>query len=220
MSYFEVLFHPDLLMATILYTFMAISFEILYQNFLQKIHNIPGTYWIANHLGLPFFHIILLIGFIYMSYPVLFGLEAYTHSGERVLPTMSQLLTARSGHTMQLINTLFVISVILPLLPLINRFSALILPLQAISGSAMLYGWLARATQQSFSIIPDARIVLIIITASFISELIARYLASVLSDKLNTRYHSHDMHQVVYKSTLLVLQVPILLLYTLNLPRF
>ncbi len=217
MNYLDVLFHPHLLMATVLYTLMAVTFEIIYQNLLHKVHNVPGTYWIARYLGLPFFHILLLTGFIYMSYPVLFGLESYNAEGLRILPTLSQLLNNKSGPTMQLINTLFVISVLLPLVPLIRQFMALILPLQAIAGSAVLYDWLAQYTGQNFSLFPGWYIAGLILLFSFVSELIARMLANVLSQWFNVQYHPHDIQKVVYKSSLLILQVPVLLLYTLNL---
>jgi len=223
MNYLDVLFHPTLVMATVVYSVMAISFEITYQHFLHKISTVSGSYWIAKHIGTPFFHILLLIAFIYMSYPILYGLESHsileTHSinGERILPSLTQLLNAKSGQTMKMVNTLFIISVLLPLIPVINHFLALILPLQAIAGSAVLYGWLSETIGIEYSIFPDFIVIALIILFSFIAHLIAKSMARLLGGNLNSQYHTHDMEKVVHKSILLIFQVPILLIYTLNL---
>ena len=217
MNYLDVLFHPTLIMATILFTIMSISFEIAYQQFLNKIAAVSGSYWIAKNIGTPFFHILLLIAFIYMSYPVLYGLESHNNTGERILPTLTQLLNTRNGQSMQMINTLFIVSVLLPLIPIFNRFLALILPLQAMAGSAVLYGWLSQTAGINYSIFPGYKIIAMIIFFSFIAELLAKSIAALLGENLNTKYHSHDMEKVVYKSSLLVFQVPILLIYTLHL---
>jgi hypothetical protein len=217
MDYLDVLLHPTLVMAAITYTIMAISFEITYQHFLHKINAVSGSHWIAKHVGAPFFHVLLLVAFIYMSYPVLYGLDSHNSTGEAILPSLSQLLNARSGQTMKLVNTLFIISVLLPLIPVINRFTALILPLQAIAGSAVLYGWLADFMGIRYSIFPGFEIMALIIFFSLITELAARAIASLSGAGLNHQYRHTDMEKIIHKSILLILQVPVLLIYTLNI---
>ena len=217
MDYLEVLFHPTLIMATILYTIMVISFEIAYQHFLNTIKAVSGSHWIAKHIGTPFFHVLLLMAFIYMSYPVLYGLDSHNNTGESILPSLTQLLNARSGQTMKLLNTLFIISVFLPLIPVINRFSALILPLQAIAGSAVLYGWLADFSSIHYSIFPGFNVMAMLIFFSLIAELLARAAATLSGNWLKHSYQHKDMEKIIYKSILLIVQVPILLIYTLNL---
>ncbi|MCU7939003.1 MAG: hypothetical protein KZQ64_15405 [gamma proteobacterium symbiont of Bathyaustriella thionipta] len=219
MDYLEVLLHPTLVMATIIYAIMAISFEIVYQHFLGKIASVSSTHWIAKHIGAPFFHVLLLVAFIYMSYPVLYGLHSHHNSGESILPSLTQLLNASDGQTMKLINTLFIVSVLLPLIPVINRFTSLILPLQAMTGSAVLYGWLANFTDINYSIFPGFKIVAIIILFSLIAEVAARALASLSAHSLKGPYHQSDTEKVIYKSILLIAQVPVLLIYTLNIAR-
>lgn len=231
MNYYDVLFHPTLLLATLLYSLMVISFELAYQHFLHKIEHVSGSYWIAKHIGSPFIHVLLLVALIYMTYPVLYGLESYNQAGERVLPTLSNLLNATGGQTMGLINTLFVVSVLLPLIPVINRFIALILPLQAIAGSAVLYAWLANYTGIEYSLFPKFNILAMIILLSFIAELAARAVANLLVQNSHENFsqrehsacspqsifHSQGLEKIVHKSALLIFQVPVLLIYTLNL---
>jgi len=221
MNYLDVLFHPTLILATLLYTLMSISFEIIYQHFLHKIQSVSGAHWIAKHIGSPFIHVLLLVAFIYMSYPILYGIESpianQNINGEAGLPSLTELLNAKTGQTMKLINTIFIISILLPLIPVINRFIALILPLQAIAGSAVLYGWLASYTGIEYSLNPGLKVVALIVLFSFIAELIAKALSTLMGPYLNAQYHTHDMEKVVHKSALLIFQVPVLLLYTLNI---
>ena len=217
MTYTEVLFHPTLVMATLLYTVLTIAFEILYQHFLHKVQDVATTHWIARHIGTPFFHVLLLVAFIYMSYPILYGFESHNSAGESVVPGLTELLNAHSGQTMKLINILFVISVLLPLIPVIHRFLALILPLQAVAGSMVLYGWLADYSGLEGPVFPGFHILALMVIFSILAELCAKALAIMFGSKLNTQYHTHDMEKVIHKSVLLILQVPILLLYTLNL---
>ncbi|GEM_PF-5540844 len=216
MDYFAVLFHPSLLMASLIYSLMAISFEISYQRFLHHLRSVASSHWVAMHIGAPFFHVLLLVAFIYMSYPVLYGVEQQSQ-----VPTLTQLLNAHSGQTMKLVNILFIISLLLPLFPLIHRFSALILPLQAIAGSAVLYGWLAQYKGINYTILPDIKILALLIGCSVLAELLARALASMLSISINPllahQYRQNDLEKLIHKSVLLIVQVPILLIYTLNI---
>ncbi len=216
MNYFDVLFSPVIIMATLIYTFMAITFELMYTRFLHRLKDTASTHWVAQHIGAPFFHVLLLVCFIYMSYPVLYGLDTQLSNGS-VVPSLSQLLNAHSGQTMKLINTIFVISVILPLIPIINRFSALILPFQAMAGSAVLYGWLSEFSQISFIILPSYTVLALIIFFSAIAEFMAQTLAIFLETHIRHSYQAKAMQKIIHKSTLLILQVPILLIYTLSL---
>ncbi len=88
---------------------------------------------------------------------------------------------------MKLINTLFVISVLLPLVPIVNRFLALILPLQAIAGSAIVYGWLANYSRIDYSLFPGFKVLAIIILFSILAELAARTLAELFAQSFNKR---------------------------------
>lgn len=217
MSYIDVLFHPTILLATFFYAIMAISFEITYQQFLNKISHVSGSHWIAKNIGAPFFHVLLLIAFVYMSYPILFGMQSHNIDGERIMPSLTQLLNAKSGQTMKMVNTLFIISVILPLIPIFKRFLALILPIQAIAASAILYGWLNQVMGIDYSAFPGYEIIAMIVFFSLIAGQLAKIVGFTLGENWNAKYHTHDMEKVIQKSCLLIFQVPILLIYTLNL---
>ncbi len=217
MNFSDVLFHPTLIFATILYSVMAISFAITYQRFLHKIGPVSGSHWIAKHIGEPFIHVLLLVAFIYMTYPVLFGMESHNAAGDRILPSLSNLLNATNAPTMKLINTLFIISVLLPLIPVVNHFIALILPLQAIAAGAILYGWLANYTGIEYALFPGYKVLAVIVLLSLLADLAAKALAQLFGQSFNEKYRTRDVQKIIHKSALLIFQVPVLLIYTLNL---
>ena len=218
MNYYEVLFHPTIILSTILYLIMVISFEIIYQLFLHKISHVTVSHWIAKKIGTPFFHVILLVSFIYMTYPILYGLEG------KELPALSKLFDIIEAPNRKMINSLFIISVILPLIPIINRFIALILPLQAIAGSAIVYSWMADYMNIEYSLFPSVEVLAIIVLFSLLAEYSAKTLVALTGHSMNQinyleNFQLQDIDAVVYKSTLLAFQIPILLIYTLNLPN-
>ncbi len=218
MNYYDVLFHPTIILSTILYLILVISFEISYQLFLHKISHVTASHWIAKKIGTPFFHVILLVSFIYMTYPVLYGLDG------KELPTLGMLFDIVEDPNRKMINNLFVISVILPLIPIINRFIALILPLQAIAGCAIVYSWMADYLGIKYSLFPDLEVLAIIVLFSLLAEYSAKTLVALTGHSMNQisyleNFKLQDIDAVVYKSTLLAFQIPILLIYTLNLPN-
>jgi len=216
MSYYEVLWHPTLILTTIFYSLMVISFEASYQYFLYKISHVETTHWIAEQIGTPFFHVLLIIMFLYLSYPILYGLD------EKNLPGLNELLNTSKGQNMKMINSLFIISTLLPLIPVINRFIALILPLQAIAGSAIIYSWMADTLKIEYSLFPHLEVLAIIILLSLLAELSAKIFSGILEHSINTtnlleNFQTQDIEKIIYKSMLLIFQIPILLVYTINL---
>ena len=209
MNFFDVLFHPDILIATFFYSVLAIGFEIIYSHFLIKIAHEPGSHWIARQIIGPFIHVVLLVAYIYLCYPIIFGIE---HA-----PELSELLDQRSGRTMKLINIVFIVSVILPLLPIIGRFSSVILSLQAITASAVIYTWLSEAMSYQYTIIPGIRTLLLIIGLSLLAGIAAKWLDSLLAPDLNKKFHTEGWGRIIQRSTVMLFQVPILLVYTLSL---
>ena len=118
---------------------------------------------------------------------------------------------------MSLINIVFVISVLLPLVPVIGRFSAFILPLQAITASAVIYTWLSEAMSQQYSLIPDYGMLLLIIALSSIAAITAKWLDGYLGPVLNEKYHTMGWGLIIQRSVIMIFQLPILLVYTLNI---
>src|SRR5690606_2849457 len=103
--------------------------------------------WLVEHIYLPALRMPALIGFVLASYPALYGLDAAA--------SLSTLL----GFDWfgRALNLLFALPLVLSLLPVAGRMSALVLPLQGMGLAALLYTPLAAATGAAHaSYWPDA----------------------------------------------------------------
>ena len=94
--------------------------------------------WVAEHVGLPMLRVAVVLSFVILAYPRIFGLD-------ETVP-LSQLLSGeRPAHW---INAMFVLALLLPLLPGIQHLSEALLPLQGMLAVAMLFRWLGQALDQ------------------------------------------------------------------------
>jgi hypothetical protein len=83
------------------------------------------------YLIIPAARTVALVSFILIAYPVLFGMAS-------ALP-VSALLTAGDMRFTHLVNLVFFLSLLLPLFPLFNHWPAVVLPLQGIAASTLLF---------------------------------------------------------------------------------
>lgn len=93
--------------------------------------------WIVEHLYLPLLRAALVLAFVALAYPAIYGLSD--------APALSGLLTGGHYRFDSWINAVLVASLLLPLVPGLGRIPGLLLALQGIIATAMLFGWVADA---------------------------------------------------------------------------
>lgn len=114
---------------------------------VDKLRVTPANDWLADHVWLPFLRLPALIGFVLGAYPELYGLAEG--------PPLSALLDFNWFG--QAINLLFVLPLLFSLLPMAGRLTALLLPIQGIALTALLFTPLAAAVAtERVSYFPDA----------------------------------------------------------------
>lgn len=91
--------------------------------------------WIVEHLYLPLLRAALVLAFVALAYPAIFGLSD--------VPSLGQLLGSGHYRVTTWINMAFVLSLALPLVPGIGNWPGLLLALQGMIATGMLFGWLA-----------------------------------------------------------------------------
>ncbi|HEX7047790.1 MAG TPA: hypothetical protein VF275_09510 [Gammaproteobacteria bacterium] len=110
-----------------------------------KFDRSRANIWLADHIYLPALRMPALIGFVLASYPALYGLES--------APALAALLDFDwFGHAL---NMLFILPLLFSLLPVAGRLSALMLPLQGMALTALLFMPLTAAMQVEASAWPD-----------------------------------------------------------------
>jgi hypothetical protein len=168
-------------------------------------HSLPT--WVAEHIYLPLARIFSLLLFIVLAHPALFGL--------REAPSIIELLNGGEQRVSHLINLGFLLSLLLPLLPLFGRLPSLVLPIQSLLAAAMLFHWLAAARGIEVDPWPGGITATVIMVWLVLAQRLAAWLAEALID--HSQLHSADRERIYFESALLFFQVPAILMYTVGL---
>ena len=212
MNLLETLLHPELLMALLLFVVISILVELAAYRVLLVLSEVEAAAWIVAHGVIPAARALALVVFILIAYPVLFGLE----SG----PAIGELLSQGRSRLMTLVNITFLLSLLLPLLPIISRLPALILPLQGIAAASLVFHWWA-STQAGLGISfwPGWPTLSGLVVLAFLTHELAKWLGRHLEQRLDALIQRHGSGKLIYRSVLMMMQAPVILLYTLSLGR-
>ena len=215
MTLTDALTHTNVVLASIVYIitagfllFITVMFaiyteEISADNWIYK----SFTDWYLQHVWIPIIRIAAIVVFVTLAYPTILGLN-------QAPPIMSVLGADNRFST--LINVLFAVTIILPLVPVIGSLHALVLPAQGIAAVLLLVNWLLpiqHHTQIRF--FPDSTLSITILIMAIISHWLATHAAEFIGDRLDLWLNRKGFAAVVYQITLLIFQAPIILMYSL-----
>jgi len=212
MTTLEALASANLLLAVTAYLLVSLLVEWLGGRLLARVSDIASTHWLAEHLLIPAARALALVAFILFAYPTLFGLAE--------APKLAELLAAGRGRITSLVNLSFALSLLLPLLPVIGRLPALVLPIQGMAAASLLFHWLV-ATQPSAWIEywPNWPALGILLAMAFAGHALARWLSDIFATALQRHYEKAGLEALIYRSIILALQAPVILFYGLLLGR-
>jgi len=175
------------------------------------LHHHRVTDWLSEHVYLPLARAALILVFIAMAYPVLYGVTE--------APPLPALLASGEHRLSHLINLLFLLSLLLPLLPVIGALPGLILPAQGITAAGLLFHWLIGTTGQAADLFPGWPAAGMILLWIYAGHRLALAAADRLGAWGNTRFEMEDMEKAAYEFLILICQTPAILIYTLALGR-
>lgn len=129
--------------------------------------------WLSEHLYIPLLRAALVLIFVAAAYPALFGLHD--------APALGSLLSKGHYRLDWWINGVLLVSLALPAIPGLGRIPGMVLTLQGIVASAMLFGWLAHDMGlQQYWLFPNwtllTKILLITGAAGLLSWMAGNYL--------------------------------------------
>lgn len=211
MSPVDALLSPDVLLALLTLVIISIAGELIAVRLLNAVSDVPATEWIFAHFLLPAGRAFMLVVFILIAYPALFGLTA--------APSIDLLLEAGPNRMTTLVNVIVILPVLLlPVIPVIGAMHAMVLPLQGIAASALLFHWLAQAYEKSdFSYWPGLSVVGVLVVLALLSHAAASWLADFISGQIERDLNISHTNEVVYNVVVSVFQIPVILVYTLAL---
>ena len=143
--------------------------------------------WVAEHIYLPLARVFSLLLFIALAYPALFGL--------REAPSLIELLNGGEQRVSHLINLGFLLSLLLPLLPLLGRLPSLVLPIQSLLAAAMLFHWLAVARGVEVNLWPGGITATAIVVWLVLAQRLAAWIAESLID--HSQLHGADQNRFI-----------------------
>jgi len=173
MTTLEALTSPALLLALAAYTVVSLLVEWLGRRLLVAVGEVESTHWLFERLLIPSARALALVVFILLAYPTLFGLTE--------APSLGSLLNAERSRITHLVNLTFALSLLLPVLPVVGRLPALVLPIQGMAAASLLFHWWA-------------------------ASLPPRWLAATIATALRQHYEMAGMEALVYRNIILILQ--------------
>ena len=192
-----------MIMALIIYTLLMVAIAWIEHHWLPLLHQSPMNTWLIEHVYEPLLRLSAIIIFVIAAYPALFAL--------RDAPTLVAVLAGQPHWLSEMMNLLLVLSLLIPLLPVIGQLPALVLPIQAVAVSTLLFHWTATTAGISdYSLwpgwIPVAGLVLIAILGMATARPVALHFTRML--------HREDWKDACTDSVLIALQIPAILVYT------
>ena len=192
--------------------FAVISVVLMPSAYLAE-HHIPSRLlqWQWEHVAMPLLRILLLLFFIWMAWPELYGMLS--------APALDTVLAPSSGRGIKLINILFVISVLLPLIPAIGEWHALTLPLQGITAVALLFNWIPDNQATLAAYWPGWLTVITLTILAWLAYQVSVLAGEYLGHDVDAHWHVTGSHEMISNVLLLILQAPIIVVYAYSLGR-
>ena len=211
MTILQIIFSTDFLLALGIYSFMV----ILTLRYLGNVHeNLAHSVlqWPWVNIGLPLLRSALMLIFILIAYPTLFGIAD--------APPLAALFDANTTRVNYLVNILFLTTLLFPLIPVIGKWEELILPVQAIAASSMLFSW--TAAEAGISVVqywPGFLTILYILVWAFITHWLTRAGSHYLGEAIDSKYNVEYSGELLSRSILLILQSPAIVIFSAALGR-
>ena len=209
MSLAEVLLSPQLMAAFMAYAALSACEAVASARLYESLENESGL-WLWRHVYAPMLRAATLLFFILVAYPTLYGLTE--------APSVTSLLAAEEGRFGHILGIVFLLTLALPLLPVLGPIPALVLPVQGVVTAALLYHWLAQGLgAEHINYWPGARVALGIIALSLAAYWLAIHGARLIEQAGQKLFDVADLGELARESLVLVAQAPAVILYGMAL---
>ncbi len=209
MSITEVIFNPQLVKALLVYGALSIALAAVKARLHGRFEH-SANQWSWDHFFVPLLRAAVLMGFILLAYPVIFGIQE--------APPVSELLSGGKGRFGHLLGIVFILSLLLPILPLFSSLPALVLPIQGIATAALVYHWMTAAMGvTSVSYWPGIGTVGLILALAWGTHKIATHTLGITEFLARNLLDIADLDAIVQETIILILQTPVIIVYTLTL---
>ncbi len=208
----NVITSPDVLVAVMVYGLMAMT-EPFVESWLHDIFETnPPFQWGWDQFFAPLLRAVMLVVFVYIAYPALFGLN--------VAPGIGELIRGDEAQINTVISVLFLAGFLASLIPGLGRNPQIVLPIQGSLAAGYVFYWLTSylgVTTATFW--PGLDVVLMMICLSFFAHRLARIGGKAFGDWLDRTLDTSGYDLVIVHTVELLAQIPVILLFGLGLGR-
>ena len=211
MSFFEILLSGDFIRAALAYSVAALISLIGF----AYVHNLLEDEWLQwpwDHFMMPLLRACLVLMFIAIAYPSIFGLVD--------APPLAEVLARDDMRIHHLLNLVFVITLFFPLIPVVGDWHEFVLPLQGIAASMLLFNWLAREMHvMDVHYWPGIDSVLYMSMLASFTHVAAVWISDRAGALLDRRFELDGSGKLVSSVLVMIMQGPIIVLYCRGLGR-
>lgn len=201
MDYWAILLQPGVWLALAGFA-VLLSFSFwLAEKLDDRLNGIPVAHALHVSIGKPLFRVVPMLLFLTCAFPLLLGLST---------PATGFDLSA-------LMNSLFLLSLILPQLPGLSRLHGPVLLLQLMLACALLFHWHLQALsapESAYHLLPTPGLSIAILGLSVGVHLLTDWLSHHIGSWVTQRHHRLHAEVITQEGLAVLLQGPVLILYS------
>lgn len=212
MSFLNVIGSAEVLAAVLVYALLAITEPFLESWLHDRFKGNARFQWGWDQLFAPLIRAVMLVVFVYLAYPALFGLT--------VAPTIGELIAADDDQINNVVGALLLIGFLASLIHGLGRSPEFVLPIQGSLATACAFHWLTTylgVTTATFW--PGIDILLTMILVSFFAHRLGRIAGKTCGDWLDDALRTRGYNLVIVHAFELLAQIPVVLLFGHGLGR-
>ncbi|MEN8259143.1 MAG: hypothetical protein ABFS02_00915 [Pseudomonadota bacterium] len=131
MGFWEGFFNPGFFFALCFIAVLQPVVILILDRLERHTQDVAVTHGILEYLGRPFAYALLVVLFLLLAYPALFGLDE--------APSFADILAANGKNASNLINLVFLLGLFLPAVPIFGRYKGTVNALQVIITSGAFF---------------------------------------------------------------------------------
>jgi hypothetical protein len=211
-SFIDVIADGGVILAVTVYGALALT-EPFFEGWLhRKLAPNIAFQWGWDQFFAPLARSIMLIIFVFLAYPGLFGL--------RVAPSLGDLLEGDSARLSTLVSGLFFVGFVASLAPRINRNAALVLPIQGCLAGGYVFSRLtAYLGVTTASVWPGLDIFLTMLLVAYFGHKFARVFGTSVGARIDIHQNTRGYDVVVMHVVELLMQIVVVLVFGFGLGR-
>lgn len=208
----DALLNIDVITAIVVFVVFALA-EPFFEKWLHDLLQTNSVFCLGwDHFFAPLLRAAAIVTFVYLAYPGLFGLQE--------APTFKQLAASAETNPSNLLGILFLVGLLLPIIPALNRHPEFVLPIQGALATAYVFAWLTQYLHITTAYVwPANDILLLMVLTSYIGHRLAQRLGEHAGKRLDARLHTSGFNAVSRHIVELLAQVPVILIYGYGLGR-